>query len=42
MEPHASTRKIQRTRASVLFADLVGFDALSDAMGPEAGFTVFV
>src|SRR3990172_7269880 len=35
-----STRKTQRTCASVLFADLQGFTALSDAMGPEQAYLV--
>jgi class 3 adenylate cyclase/predicted ATPase len=45
MEPppstrETSTRKTLRTRASVLFADLKGFTALSDAMGPEQAYLV--
>src|SRR3990172_9118069 len=45
MEPPPSTRKTStrktlRTRASVLFADLQGFTALSDAMGPEQAYLV--
>ncbi len=40
MEPHSPRRKTQRTRASVLFADLKGFTELSDAMGPEEAYLV--
>ena len=34
------TRKTERKRATVLFADIVGFTTLSETMGPEEAYLV--